>query len=67
MGAPAREVGADPANDLLVEIEAEIVAGREVGQPVISDPQHSALDLVHHRVDHRVLGDQPGQVGVVGR
>ena len=41
-------------DDLAVEVEAEVVARREVGEPVVADPDHAAVDLVDDRVHHRV-------------
>jgi hypothetical protein len=62
MGAPALEVGGDRGDDLAVEIEAQVVAGREVGKPAIPDPDHPAVDLVDHGVRHRVRPLQLGEV-----
>ena len=56
MGAPRVEVGGDRVDDLAVEVEAEVVARREVGQPVVADADHAAVDLVDDRVHHRVRG-----------
>jgi hypothetical protein len=47
--APGRR---DAGEDLRVEVEAEVVAGGDVGQPVVTDPDHAPVDLIDHRVDH---------------
>src|SRR5262249_41073883 len=41
-------------DDLAVEIEAQVVAGREVGEPLLADADHAAVDLVDDGIDHRV-------------
>ena len=56
VGAPRVEVGGDRLDDLAVEVEAEVVAGREVGEPVVADADHAAVDLVDDRVHHRMRG-----------
>jgi hypothetical protein len=63
MGSPAGKVLGDAGDDLGVEVEAEVVAGGEVGQPVAGDPDPATVDPVHHRVTHRVLGHEPGDLG----
>jgi hypothetical protein len=63
MAAPAGQVLGDAGQDLGVEVEAEVVAGGEVGQPLAADPDHAPVDLVQHRVGHGVLGDEPGHLG----
>ena len=60
--APLVEVGRDRVDDLAVEIEAEVVAGREVGQPVVADADHAPVDLVDDRVHHRMRGLELGEV-----
>ena len=55
---PSVEVRWDRIDDLAVEVEAEVVARREVGQPLIADPDHAAVDLVDDRIHHRVRGLQ---------
>ena len=60
--APRVEVGRDRVDDLAVEVEAEVVAGGEVGQPVVADADHAAVDLVDDRVHHRVRGLELGEV-----
>ena len=54
--APGVEVRGDRLDDLAVEVEAEVVAGREVGEPVVADADHAAVDLVDDGVHHRVRG-----------
>jgi hypothetical protein len=67
MAAPAGQVLGDAGQDLGVEVEAEVVAGGEVGQPLAADPDHAPVDLVQHRVGHGVLGDEPGHLGGLPR
>ena len=62
VGAPRVEVRGDRVDDLAVEVEAEVVARREVGQPVVADADHAAVDLVDDRVHHRVRGLQRREV-----
>jgi hypothetical protein len=54
MGAPLLDVLGDGVDDLAVEIEAEVVAGREVREPPIADADHPTVDLLDHGVGHRV-------------
>ena len=51
---PAVEVRGDRLDDLAVEVEPEVVARREVGEPVVADADHAAVDLVDDRVHHRM-------------
>ena len=60
--APRVEVGGDGVDDLAVEVEAEVVAGGEVGQPVVADADHAAVDLVDDGVHHRMRRLQLGEV-----
>ena len=60
--APRVEVGRDRVDDLAVEVEAEVVAGGEVGQPVVADADHAAVDLVDDGVHHRMRRLQLGEV-----
>ena len=53
-GCPSRTVSVDAVDDLLVQIEAQVVAGREVGEPLVADADAAAFDLVDHRVGHRM-------------
>ena len=60
----------DRVDDLRIEVEPQVVAGGEVGQPLVADADPPALDLVDHRVVHRVSSAQPLEVGpldVLGR
>ena len=54
MRPPLVEVLGDGVDDLAVEVEAEVVAGGEVGEPLVADPDHPAVDLVDDGVRHRV-------------
>ena len=60
---PGVEVGRDGVDDLAVEVEAEVVAGGEVGQPVVADADHAAVDLVDDGVHHRMRRGERRQVG----
>ena len=54
MGTPLLEVLGHGGDDLAVEIESEVVAGGEVGEPLVADPDHAPVDLVDDRVGHRM-------------
>ena len=41
-------------DDLALEVEPEVVARGEIGQPLVADPDHPAVDLVDDGVGHRV-------------
>jgi hypothetical protein len=60
--APRVEIRGDGLDDLAVEIEAEVVARGEVGQPAVADADHAPVDLVDNGVHHRVRGLELGQV-----
>src|SRR6476659_1186339 len=62
MRAPAIESGLDRIDDLPVEIEAEVVARGEVGEPLIADADHPAVDFLDDRVRHRVRALELGEV-----
>jgi len=62
MGSPAGQVGGHLGDHLEVEVEAEVVAGGEVDQPVAIDLDPAAVDLLHDRVGHGMLDDQPGDL-----
>ena len=62
MGTPPAEVLRHRLDDLLVEVEPEVVAGRVVGQPLVADADLAPVDLVDHGVDHVVRVLQPGEV-----
>src|SRR4051812_20431160 len=50
MAAPAADRGVDGIRDLRLQIEPEIVAGREIEQPARPDPDTAPVDLVDHLV-----------------
>ena len=60
--APGLEIGRDRRDDLGVEVEAEVVAGREVGQPVVADADHAPVDLLDDGIHHRVAGRERREV-----
>ena len=51
---PLVDVLGDGLDDLAIEVEAEVVAGGEIGQPLVADSDHPAVDLVDDGVRHRV-------------
>ena len=63
MGPPAGQVGGHLGDHLEVEVEAEVVAGGEVDQPVAVDLDPPAVDLLDDRVAHGVLDHEPGDLG----
>ena len=52
--APRLEVCGNGVEDLAIEVEAEVVARGEVGEPVVADADHPAVDLFDDGVRHRV-------------
>src|SRR5581483_10835296 len=54
MRPPLLEVLGDAVHDRPLEVESEVVAGGEVDEPALADPDAPALDLVDHRVGHRI-------------
>src|SRR2546430_17679483 len=54
MGAPRGEVFGDGVDDLLIEVETEVVTGREVRQPLVADRYPPPVDLLDDGVDHGV-------------
>src|SRR6478736_9171484 len=62
MCAPAIEGRLDRVDDLPVEIEAKVVAGGEVGEPLVADPDHPAVDFLDDSVRHRVRALELGEV-----
>src|SRR5690242_20009690 len=62
MGAPTVESGGNRVDDLAVEIEAEVVTGSEVGEPLVADADHPAVDLFDDRVRHRIRALELGEV-----
>src|SRR5256714_13867525 len=54
MRAPAVEGRRHGVDDLPVQVKAEVVAGGEVGEPLVADADHAAVDLFDDRVRHRI-------------
>ncbi len=52
--APPLDLCRDRVHDLAVEVEPEVVARREVGQPLVADADPPPVDLVDHGVGHRI-------------
>jgi uncharacterized protein (DUF1786 family) len=52
--APARQVLRHGGDDLLVEVEAQVVAGGEVREPLVADANVAPLLLVDHGIAHAV-------------
>ena len=67
VGAPAAQVLRHGVDDLLVEVEPEVVARREVGEPLVADSDHAAVDLVDDGVGHRIRALQLGQIRTGGQ
>src|SRR5450755_4731050 len=63
MCAPSGEVLWHGGDDLLVQIQAEVIAGRIVRKPLITDPDVAPVDLVDDRVNHPMRVLQASQVG----
>ena len=62
MGAPTVESGGNRVDDLAVEIKAEVVTRSEVGEPLVADADHPAVDLVDHGVGHRIGSFELGEI-----
>src|SRR6478609_4662994 len=62
MRPPARNLLGDRSGDLGVEVEAEVVTGGEVREPLITNPDPAAVDLVDDRIRHRVRAAQVGEI-----
>ena len=62
VGPPLGQVLGDRVDDLLVEVQAQVVAGGVVGQPVVADPDVAPVDLVDDGVEHAVGVLEAGQV-----
>ena len=60
--APAVEECRDPVDDLAVEVEPEVVARREVGEPPVAHTDHPPVDLVDNGIHHRMRRLQRRQV-----
>src|SRR3954447_17730352 len=65
MGGPTLERGQHGIDDLAVEIEAQVVARGEVGEPLVADADHAAVDLVDDGVHHR-MGRLEGREALAG-
>src|SRR3954462_7193157 len=62
MGAPPLEGLGNCLDDLAVEIEPEVVARGEVGEPLFADPDHPSIDLVDDGIRHRIGPLELGQL-----
>jgi hypothetical protein len=62
VGPPTPQVGNHRLDDLRMQVEAQIVAGREVTQPVVSYPDPTTPDLVDDGIHHRMGGSQPLEI-----
>ena len=62
MGAPRLEVLGHGVDDLRIEIEPEVVARGEIGEPLVTDADHATVDLVDHGVRHRVRPLELGEI-----
>jgi hypothetical protein len=63
VGPQLVQVGRDRLDHLAVQVEAEVVAGGEVDQPALADPDPAAVDLLDDRVKQMVVGEQVLEVG----
>ena len=62
MRPPMVQVRGDRIDDAPVQIQPEVIAGREVRQPMLADPDHAPVDLVDHGVRHWIRARQLGQI-----
>src|SRR5664280_2313842 len=62
VGAPTPEVRHHRLDDLRMQVEAEVVTGSEVAEPVVADPDAAAPHLLDDGIHHRVGGAQPLEV-----
>ncbi len=62
MRAPLLEIRGNGIDDLALEIEPEIVAGSEVGEPLVADSDHAPVDFVDDRVGHRIGAFELGEL-----
>ena len=60
--SPLLQVRRDRVDDLALEVEAEVVARGEVGEPLVADADHSTVQLVDDGIRHRVRPLELGQV-----
>ena len=63
MRTPRAQRRRDRVDDLWLEVEAEVVARCEVGEPAVADPDHAPVDLVDDGVHHRIRRAQIGEIG----
>src|SRR5206468_2309695 len=52
--SPLFEVRGDRVDDLALEVESEVVAGGEIGEPLIADANHPPVELFDDGIGHRV-------------
>jgi hypothetical protein len=62
MGAPGVQVAWNRVDDLAIEIKAQVVARREVGEPAVPDADHPPVDLLDHGVGHGMGHLQRAQI-----
>jgi hypothetical protein len=58
VGPPAVQEGRDALDHLAVQVQAQVVAGGEVDQPALADPDAAAVDLLDDRVQQVMVGEQ---------
>src|SRR5882672_8043179 len=58
MRPPLLEKRRDGVDDLAIEVEPQVVAGREVRKPLVADANHATVDLLDHRVAHRMRASE---------
>jgi hypothetical protein len=63
VGPPPVQEGRDRLDHLTVQVQTEVVAGGEVDQPALADPDPAAVDLLDDRVKQMVVGEQVLEVG----
>ena len=52
MRPPLVQIRRDGVDDLALEVEAQVVTGSEVREPLVADADHATIDLLDHRVAH---------------
>ena len=62
MRPPARQILGDGSDDLAIEVKTQVVAGGEVGEPLVADPDHPAVEVIDDSIRHRVRPLELGQV-----
>src|SRR5215211_8096018 len=60
--SPSGPEGRDALDHLAVQVQAQVVAGGEVDQPALADPDAAAVDLLDDRVQQVMVGEQLLQV-----